>query len=85
MVSLPSVDAFMAQDIAYREKVLPTEVRARVVVEASHADYWYKFAGLDGKVIGMTTFGESAPIKDLYKHFGITVEALVQAVQDVIA
>ena len=84
VVSLPSVDAFMAQDIAYREKVLPTEVRARVVVEASHADYWYKFAGLDGKVIGMTTFGESAPIKDLYQHFGITVEAVVKAVQDVI-
>ncbi len=85
VVSLPSVDTFMAQDVAYREKVLPSQVRARVVVEASHADYWYKFAGLDGKVIGMTTFGESAPIKDLYKHFGITVEAVVQAVQDVIA
>ncbi|MDO8329902.1 MAG: transketolase [Fluviicoccus sp.] len=85
VVSLPSVDVFMAQDVAYREKVLPTEVRARVVVEASHADYWYKFAGLDGKVIGMTTFGESAPIKDLYQHFGITVEAVVKAVQDVIA
>ncbi|HEX5359696.1 MAG TPA: transketolase, partial [Fluviicoccus sp.] len=85
VVSLPSVDTFMAQDVAYREKVLPTEVRARVVVEASHADYWYKFAGLDGKVIGMTSFGESAPIKDLYQHFGITVDAVVQAVQDVIA
>jgi len=85
VVSLPSVDTFLAQDVAYREKVLPSQVRARVVVEASHADYWYKFAGLDGKVIGMTTFGESAPIKDLYKHFGITVEAVVQAVQDVIA
>ncbi|RZU47615.1 transketolase [Fluviicoccus keumensis] len=85
VVSLPSVDTFMAQDVAYREKVLPSQVRARVVVEASHADYWYKFAGLDGKVIGMTSFGESAPIKDLYKHFGITVEAVVQAVQDVIA
>ena len=83
VVSMPSVDAFMAQDAAYRNKVLPPEVRARVAVEASHADYWYKFVGLDGKVIGMTTFGESAPIKDLYQHFGITVEAVVAAVHAV--
>jgi len=80
VVSMPCVDAFMAQDDAYRQKVLPNEVRARVAVEASHADYWYKFVGLDGKVIGMTSFGESAPIKDLYQHFGITVEAVVEAV-----
>ncbi|HNE91448.1 MAG TPA: transketolase [Agitococcus sp.] len=80
VVSMPSVDAFMAQDDAYRQKVLPNEVRARVAVEASHADYWYKFVGLDGKVIGMTSFGESAPIKDLYQHFGITVDAVVEAV-----
>ncbi len=80
VVSMPCVDAFMAQDDAYRQKVLPNEVRARVAVEASHADYWYKFVGLDGKVIGMTSFGESAPIKDLYQHFGITVDAVVEAV-----
>lgn len=80
VVSMPCVDVFMAQDDAYRQKVLPNEVRARVAVEASHADYWYKFVGLDGKVIGMTSFGESAPIKDLYQHFGITVEAVVEAV-----
>ena len=80
VVSMPCVDVFMAQDVVYRDKVLPPEVRARVAVEASHADYWYKFVGLDGKVIGMTTFGESAPIKDLYKHFGITVDAVVDAV-----
>jgi transketolase len=80
VVSMPCVDVFMAQDVVYRDKVLPPEVRARVAVEASHADYWYKFVGLDGKVIGMTTFGESAPIKDLYKHFGITVDAVVEAV-----
>ena len=64
--------------------MLPPEVRARVAVEASHADYWYKFVGLDGKVIGMTTFGESAPIKDLYQHFGITVEAVVNAVNSLV-
>ncbi|MFO1391338.1 MAG: transketolase [Agitococcus sp.] len=80
VVSMPSVDLFMAQDAAYRQKVLPNEVRARVAVEASHADYWYKFVGLDGKVIGMTSFGESAPIKDLYQHFGITVDAIVEVV-----
>lgn len=80
VVSMPCVDVFMAQDEAYRQKVLPHEVRARVAVEASHADYWYKFVGLDGKVIGMTSFGESAPIKDLYQHFGITVDAVVEAV-----
>ncbi len=83
VVSMPCVDVFMAQDVAYRHKVLPPEVRARVAVEASHADYWYKFVGLDGKVIGMTTFGESAPIKDLYQHFGITVDAVVEAVHSV--
>ena len=80
VVSMPCIDVFMAQDVAYRNKVLPPEVRARVAVEASYADYWYKFVGLDGKVIGMTTFGESAPIKDLYQHFGITVDAVVEAV-----
>ena len=80
VVSMPCVDVFMAQDVAYRNKVLPPEVRARVAVEACYADYWYKFVGLDGKVIGMTTFGESAPIKDLYQHFGITVDAVVNAV-----
>ena len=84
VVSMPAVDVFMAQDAAYRDKVLPPEVRARVAVEASHADYWYKFVGLDGKVIGMTTFGESAPIKDLYQHFGITVDAVVNAVNSLV-
>lgn len=84
VVSMPAVDVFMAQDAAYRDKVLPPEVRARVAVEASHADYWYKFVGLDGKVIGMTTFGESAPIKDLYQHFGITVDAVVSAVNSLV-
>ena len=85
VVSLPSVDVFLAQDAAYRDKVLPPQVRARVAVEASHVDYWYKFVGLDGRVIGMNSFGESAPIKALYQHFGITVEAVAQAVRDIVA
>lgn len=82
VVSMPSVDAFMAQSADYRESVLPAAVRARVVVEASHVDYWWKFAGLDGRVIGMKRFGESAPAGQLYKHFGITVEAVVAAVNE---
>ncbi len=84
VVSLPSVDVFMAQDAAWREAVLPSAVRARVVVEASHVDYWWKFAGLDGRIIGMSSFGESAPAGKLYAHFGITTEAVVAAVNDII-
>ncbi len=80
VVSMPCAEAFMQQDAAYREAVLPAGIRARVAVEAAHADYWWKFVGLDGKVIGMTTYGESAPAKDLYQHFGITKEAVIAAV-----
>ncbi|XID74155.1 transketolase [Alkanindiges sp. WGS2144] len=83
VVSMPCAEEFMRQDANYRESVLPACIRARVAVEAAHVDYWWKFVGLDGKVIGMTTYGESAPAKDLFKHFGITVEAVVAAVQEV--
>ena len=74
----------MAQDADYRESFLPANVRARVAVEAGHVDYWHKFVGLDGKVIGMTTYGESAPAKDLFAEFGITSEAVVEAVQGLV-
>jgi len=84
VVSLPSTDVFMAQDAAYREAVLPAAVRARVAVEAGHVDYWWKFVGLDGRVIGMHSFGESAPAGALYKHFGITVEAVADAVSSLL-
>lgn len=84
VVSMPCAEVFLSQDSAYRESVLPSNVRSRVAVEASHVDYWYKFVGLDGKVIGMTTFGESAPAKDLFNHFGITSEAVVSAVKSLI-
>lgn len=77
VVSMPSVDAFEAQTAEYRESVLPSDVRARVVVEAGIGDGWYRYIGLDGDFVGMSTFGESAPAGDLYKHFGITVEAVV--------
>lgn len=77
VVSLPSTDEFDKQDTAYRESVLPSTVRARVAVEASIADYWLKYVGLDGKVVGMTTFGESAPAGKLFPEFGFTVENIV--------
>jgi len=81
VVSMPSPDTFLKQDAAYREQVLPVAVRKRVAVEASISDYWYRFTGLDGAVIGMTTYGESAPAGELYKHFGITADAVVAAVK----
>ncbi|MFC6440888.1 transketolase [Pseudobowmanella zhangzhouensis] len=79
VVSMPSTNVFDAQDAAYKESVLPAAVTKRIAVEAAHADYWYKYVGLNGKVIGMTTFGESAPGGVLLKHFGFTVEAIVEA------
>ena len=85
VVSMPCAEEFVKQDAAYREAVLPANIRARVAVEAAHVDYWWKFVGLDGRVIGMTTYGESAPAKDLYQHFGITVEAVVAAVAEITA
>jgi transketolase len=85
VVSMPCVDAFLAQSADYRESVLPAAVRARVAVEAAHADYWYKFVGLDGAVIGMTRFGESAPGDLLMKHFGFTADNVVSTVKGLIA
>ena len=84
VVSMPCAERFMAQDAAYRETVLPSHVLARVAVEAAHADYWYKFVGLDGRVVGMTSFGESAPGDVLMKEYGFTVETVIAAVEDVI-
>ncbi|AWP32098.1 transketolase [Pantoea vagans] len=77
VVSLPSTDLFDAQDAAYRESVLPSDVKARVAVEAGIADYWFKYVGLDGAIVGMTTFGESAPASQLFAEFGFTVENIV--------
>ncbi|WP_019673996.1 transketolase [Psychrobacter lutiphocae] len=84
VVSMPCAEVFTAQNDDYRESVLPANIRARVAVEAAHVDYWYKFVGLDGKVIGMTTYGESAPASELFKEFGITAEAVVDAVTDLV-
>lgn len=84
VISMPCCEVFIRQSQDYRESVLPSEVRARVAVEALHGDYWYKFVGLDGKVIGMTSFGESAPAKELFAHFGITTDNVVKAVKELI-
>ncbi|WP_337264815.1 MULTISPECIES: transketolase [unclassified Serratia (in: enterobacteria)] len=77
VVSMPSTDAFDKQDAAYRESVLPSSVTARVAVEAGIADYWYKYVGLNGAIVGMHTFGESAPADLLFKEFGFTVDNVV--------
>ncbi|ATJ84470.1 transketolase [Halomonas beimenensis] len=77
VVSMPSTDTFDAQDAAYRQAVLPAEVGNRIAVEAGHRDFWYKYVGLEGRIVGMDSFGESAPAGDLFKHFGFTVENLV--------
>ena len=84
VVSMPCAELFEQQDADYREAVLPSDVLARVAVEALHADYWYKYVGLDGRVVGMTTFGESAPAGDLMQHFGFTVDNVVAVVQDIV-
>ncbi|MFM2480271.1 transketolase [Celerinatantimonas sp. YJH-8] len=77
IVSMPCTEIFDKQDDAYRESVLPLAVRKRVAIEAGIADFWFKYVGFDGKVIGMTTFGESAPAGELFKEFGFTVENVV--------
>ena len=82
VVSMPCAEIFSAQDVAYRDSVLTPSIRARVAVEALHADYWFKFVGLDGRVVGMTTFGESAPGDVLMKEFGFTVENVVSNVME---
>ncbi len=79
VVSMPSTNVFDRQDAAYRESVLPNAVRARVAVEAGVTGFWRQYVGLDGAVIGLDTFGASAPADKLYQHFGITTEAVVAA------
>ncbi len=80
VVSMPSTNIFDAQDADYKESVLPANVTKRVAIEAAHTDFWYKYVGFSGKVVGMTTFGESAPGNALFEHFGFTVENVVNTV-----
>ncbi len=81
VVSMPSTDVFLAQDAAYRETVLPDNIRKRVAVEAGHSDWWYRFVGLDGAVLGINRFGLSAPGDLAMRELGMTVDNLVALVQ----
>ncbi|MGD8908616.1 MAG: transketolase [Chromatiales bacterium] len=85
VVSMPNTKRFDEQDAAYRESVLPCGVTARVAVEAAVSDGWYKYVGLNGKVIGVNRFGESAPAGQLFKEFGFTTENVVAAINEVSA
>ncbi|MFV3384226.1 transketolase [Pseudomonas sp. NY15364] len=84
VVSMPSTSVFDAQDAAYKQDVLPLQVGARIAIEASHADYWYKYVGLEGRIIGMTSFGESAPAPALFEHFGFTVDNVVATAEELL-
>ena len=79
VVSMPSTDVFDRQDAAYRESVLPNAVRKRVAVEAGVTGFWRKYVGLDVDVVGIDTFGASAPSEQLYAYFKITAEHVVSA------
>ena len=79
VVSMPCTDVFDAQDAAYKESVLPAGVK-RFAIEAAAKDFWYKYVGLEGGIVGMESFGESAPAAELFEHFGITAKALVELV-----
>jgi transketolase len=81
VVSMPCTSLFDSQDAEYRESVLPNGVTKRVAVEAGVRDGWYRYVGTQGAVVGMNTFGASAPAKDLFKHFGFTVENIVKTVE----
>ncbi len=80
VVSMPSTDVFDAQDEAYKASVLPKSITNRLAIEAGSTGSWYKYVGTDGKIIGLDHFGASAPYKTLYKEFGITAEAIVEAI-----
>jgi transketolase len=81
VVSMPSTDVFDRQDAAYRESVLPNACRKRIAIEAGITDFWRKYVGLDGAVVGIDTFGASAPIEALMPHFGFTVEHVLATAQ----
>ena len=84
VVSVPCMNVFDKQTKKYKESVLPSSVRARVAIEAGTPDMWYKYVGLDGDVIGMTTFGASAPFDKLLTKFGFTVDNVVEKVKKVL-
>lgn len=84
VVSMPCTSVFETQSAEYKQSVLPLEVSARIAIEAAHADYWYKYVGLEGRVIGMTTFGESAPANLLFEEFGFTLENVLSTAEELL-
>jgi transketolase len=84
VVSMPSTEVFDAQPAEYKQRVLPLEVTNRIAIEAAAADFWYKYVGLDGRIIGMTTFGESAPAGELFREFGFTVENVLDVAAELL-
>ncbi|PVY75802.1 transketolase [Tamilnaduibacter salinus] len=84
VVSMPSTDVFDDQDAAYRQSVLPMDVLNRVAVEAAADTFWYRYVGIDGRVVGMRTFGESAPGGDLFEHFGFTADHVVTVASELL-
>ena len=84
VVSMPCTSVFDAQDAGYKQDVLPLQVGARIAIEASHADYWYKYVGLEGRIIGMTSFGESAPAPALFEEFGFTLENVLETAAELL-
>ncbi|MDO9760877.1 transketolase [Glaesserella parasuis] len=84
VVSMPSTNVFDAQDEAYRESVLPSSVTKRVAIEAGISDFWYKYVGFGGRIVGMNSFGESAPAGELFKLFGFTVDNVVAKAKEIL-
>ena len=84
VVSMPSTSVFDQQDAEYKQAVLPLEVGSRIAIEAAHADFWYKYVGLDGRIIGMQTFGESAPANLLFEEFGFTLQNLMLVAEELL-
>ncbi len=85
VVSMPSVDVFQTQDAAYQESVLPRSIKRRIVIEAGSPDYWYRWVGLEGAVLGVDRYGESAPGSQVFEALGITVQGVIRKVQAVLA
>ena len=84
VVSMPSTCVFDQQDAGYKQAVLPLQVGARIAIEAAHADFWYKYVGLEGRIIGMTSFGESAPAPALFEAFGFTLDNVLETAAELL-
>ena len=81
---MPSTDVFEEQDEHYKSSVLPMSIDKRIAIEAGVTHYWRKYVGLTGKVIGLNAFGESAPAKDVFSHFGFSVDKIIETIESVL-